>query len=428
MVENRGMPARALRRLSGLWSLLLLASLAWAGPAEDLFDQASYYLAQRYISAERADITPLLSQYQSKLKEACAPQGDACAFETASRLIAALVLELQDGHTNYFPPPDYQDLAEELASAGRPTYGLETLRIPQTREHWILRVDPEGPAGQAGLQRGDRILLANGQPLPESPREAYRLLESPKQSGLRLELTLSRANRRFTVALESAQSDGPALPSLVTRPDGVGILSIPNFDAAEGVGPKVHQLVALAAQRGVKKMVVDLRDNPGGLVSEFLSSAGAFLGDISRVFRSRGGVFEQGYRQGQVYSKTGGDKEEYVFYNIPNPARWRGPLAVLVNSRSASGAEYFAADIQLHKRGVVIGEQTSGVANTSTLFVQLMDGSGLQISSSLALQPDGRVYPRSVTPDLPVADDLELRNQGKDLPLAKALEWLAEQR
>lgn len=422
------MAARALRRFPGLWGLLLLIGLAWAGPAEDLFGQASYYLTQRYISADGADITLLLSQYQSKLKEACAPQGDACTFETAGKLIAALVLELQDGHTNYFPPPDYQDLAEEFARADHPTYGLETLRIPQTREHWVLRVEPESPAGQAGLQRGDRVLLANGQPLPESPREAYRLLEWPKSSGLRLELTLSRAKRRFTATLESTQSNGSLLPSLVTRPDGVGILSIPNFDTAEAVGPKVHELVALATQRGVRKMVVDLRDNPGGLVSEFLSSAGAFLGDVSRLFRSREGVFEQGYRQGQVYSRSGRDKEEYVFYSISNPAHWRGPLAVLVNSRSASGAEYFAADIQLRKRGVVIGEQTSGVANTSTLFVQLMDGSGLQISSSLALQPDGSVYPRSVTPDLPVADDLELRNQGRDLPLAKALEWLAGQR
>ncbi|RIH83819.1 putative CtpA-like serine protease [Calidithermus terrae] len=418
--------ARALRRLAGLWGLLLLG-LAQASPAEDLFDQASYYLTQRYIRADPAALAPLLSQYQSKLKEVCAPAPDACGFEAAGRLIAALVEELGDGHTHYFPPLDYGVLAEELAGGAQPTYGLETLRVPQTREHWVLRVDPGGPAEKAGLQRGDRVVLANRQPLPESAREAYRLLESPKSAGLSLELTLSRAGRRWAVVLKSVLGEGSPLPSLTTRPDGVGVLSIPNFDAAGAVGPKVHELVALAGERGVKKLVVDLRDNPGGLVTEFLASAGAFFDSLSRRFRSRDGDFEQGYRRGQVYGKAAGDEEAYVFYTLRKPARWRGPLAVLVNSRSASGAEYFAADVQLRRRGAVVGERTSGVGNTSTRFVQLMDGSGLQISSSLALQPDGSPYPEAVTPDLIVPDDLEARNRGQDLPLARALEWLAAQ-
>lgn len=96
---------------------------------------------------------------------------------------------------------------------------------------------------------------------------------------------------------------------------------------------------------------------------------------------------------------------------------------VLVNSRSASCAEYFAFDLQ--DAGItVMGEPTRGVANTTTSFFSLLNGGGLQISVSRALRPDGTLYPSRLTPNILQADDLKALAEGRDVLLERALEWL----
>lgn len=402
---------------------LLTVSLAWASPAQELFDQATVYLVDYYGGFSRSDVTKLIIKYQNKLGRACAGVGESCPAANASILLQELVAELGDYHTNFFPSSERDFPLARYSWEPELSYGLETLQIPGRQEYWILRVRPQSSAAKADLHRGDRVIAALGQPLPESRREAYRLLESPLKPGQSLTLRIQRGPRQFEVTLSAAPSGEPELPSLEMLPGGVALLCIPNFESKGLVGQEVHRLVNQAKSKGAKALVVDLRDNPGGLLSEFLSSSAAFVGNFSRQFKTRQGSFEQGFRDGLVYAKRMGGRESYLSAVDP-PSRWEGPMAVLVNSRSASGAEFFALEVQFSKRGPVIGEPTLGIGNTTTAFFELLDGSGLQVTTSMAVFPDGEPYPRMSTPDFQVADDLEALASGHDLPLEKALEVL----
>lgn len=399
---------------------MLAAGLAWASPAQDLFDQATVYLVDYYGGFSRSDVTKLIIKYQNKLNRSCAG-ADTCPAANASAVLQELVAELGDYHTNFYPSSE-RDIFPQQFWEQELSYGLETLQIPGKPEYWILRVRTDSPAAKAKLQRGDKIIAVGGQPLPQSRREAYQLLESPFKSGQSLTLRIQRGPQQFEVTL-SAVSSEPELPSLEMLPSGVAVLRIPNFETKGLVGQEVHRLVNQAKSKGAKALVIDLRDNPGGLLSEFLSSSAAFVGNFSRQFKTRQGSFEQGFRDGLVYAKRMGGRESFLSVIDP-PGRWEGPIAVLVNSRSASGAEFFALEMQYSKRGVVIGEPTLGIGNTTTAFFSLLDGSGLQITTSMAVFPDGQPYPRLSTPDFQVADDLESLANGRDLPLEKALEVL----
>ena len=406
-------------------AFLLLVGLAWASPAQDLFDQATVYLVDYYGGFSRADVPKLIIKYQNKLNRSCASIGETCPVAKANAVLQELVAELGDSHTNFYPSSERDSLRSLLIYNWNQelSYGLQTLRIPGSREHWILQVRLGSPAAKADLRRGDKIVALGDQPLPEKAQEAYELLERPFKEGQAIALKVQRGTNQLELTLKSAAMDEAELPSLQLRPDGVAVLRIPDFETKGLVGQQVHRLVAEANSKGAKAMVVDLRDNPGGLVSEFLSSGAAFVGNFSRQFKTRQGSFEQGFRDGLVYAKRMGGREANLAL-ISQPSRWEGPLAVLVNSRSASGAEFFALDMQYSKRGLVIGELTLGIGNTTTAFFELADGSGLQITTSMAVLPDGQAYPPRSTPDIQVADDLEALAGGHDLPLEKAIEAL----
>jgi carboxyl-terminal processing protease len=166
-------------------------------------------------------------------------------------------------------------------------------------------------------------------------------------------------------------------------------------------------------------MVIDLRNNGGGVLSECLVGAGAFVKETYRRLQDNLRFSEQGYKEGYYYTRLAGrDRTQYVV----QAAYWTGPVAVLVNERTASCAEYFTFDLQEGRQAPVIGQPTAGVGNTATTFLRLSDGSGLQITTSKAQRPDGSFYPDRVTPTLSFSEDWYALAEGRDLMLEKAIE------
>lgn len=396
--------------------------LSLGSPASELFNQASWLITERYGGFSPVNLSTLVQKYSLQLSTVCNREGESCPYERAAPLIQGLVNDLGDAHSYLFPPKRYARLSAQWQGELMPTYGLETLRIEDRKEHWVTKVLGGSPAEQAGLRRGDRVVGMNGGVLPHDEELAYSLLEEPQQEKQILELAVLRGSKHLTVLLTSSLDKGLRLPSMYIRSDGVAVMSIPDFDNQGEVGPRIHQLVRQAQTRSARAMVVDLRENPGGLLSECVSGAGAFLGTVVRKFDSRSGPYEQGFKGGVVYSKSTRGPE-YEHYSIARPALWKGPVVVLVNQRSASCAEFFALDIQLSGRGQIVGETTSGVGNTATEFLPLLDGSGLQLTTGKALR--GKVpYPEKVTPNVSIKDDLDLLALGRDGVLEKAVEVL----
>ncbi|GIW24678.1 S41 family peptidase [Meiothermus sp.] len=407
-----------------LWVVVgvLWAGLAFASPALDLFNEVSRFLNDYYGGFSQVRPQELRQKYQGELEKICA-QEVVCPTNKAYTVIASLVAELGDRHTRYFTPEDYAEIQRRLAgtSSGRPQLGVQLQVVPGLEGLLVVEVSPETPAEEAGLRRGDRILAVNGEALPQAESERNNFLRDRISTGEPVFLTIQRVQQRLEVEVRPRVISLRQPPSLNLRSDGVAVLRIPSFSGYQQVGPRIHELVRQAQAAGAKGMVIDLRNNGGGVLSECLVGAGAFVEETYRRLQDNLRASEQGFKDGYYYFRAGGrDRPQYEV----QPARWTGPVVVLVNERTASCAEYFTFDLQEGRQAPVIGQPTAGVGNTATLFLRLSDGSGLQVTTSRAQRKDGSFYPDRVTPSVSFADDFQALAEGRDRMLEKALEVL----
>jgi carboxyl-terminal processing protease len=272
-------------------------------------------------------------------------------------------------------------------------------------------------AAKAGIKRGDRIVGFNNQSSSSLGAGFRTVLAAAVATGNEVLLNLRRAGQPLEVRLRGSSVRSP-LPTLALLNNGVAYLRLPIFDVSGEVANTLHSL--LRNQKNLpKNLIVDVRDNPGGLATETVGAVGAFVTKSGFVLETRDGTTENVVEKGVVQVRD-------VRLNVVRqPFFYTGKMVVLVNANSYSGAEYFAQLLQDQKRAVVVGEVSGGLGNTATIPFSLLDGSAIFITVSKSLRLTGGYLPTSVTPDVLVADDLELQSvTGKDVVLEKALEVL----
>jgi carboxyl-terminal processing protease len=409
-------------RLFFVTLMLIFSSVAAASPAQDLFDQAAYLLIVNYGGFSSASPKALEVQFQLELDKACVAQVETCPYTAAHPVITRMLEALKDGHSTFLPAESLQGLNNVLrgtVASGKST-GLISVPAKDATSRLVLDVYPQSPAARAGLRRGDRIVMVNAQALSSFGDQIDALLAFG-QNDQAIQVTLVRAGQTINVTLTPEGLPALPNPSLLVRPDRVAVLRIPTF-LVQNLGQQVEALLHEAKTQNARGLILDLRDNGGGLVSEYVRVAGAFIDDPGRKFDSANPLlkFNLQLRDAQV---SRGNLEVAK----ANPNRWSGPIVILVNVGSASAAEFTAHDLQRYAKATVIGEGTYGVGNTMTTTFTLEDGSGLLITLAKALHPDGSPYPERITPDIVVTDDLETINQtGIDSLLERALEVLTK--
>jgi carboxyl-terminal processing protease len=400
-------------------------------PAQALFDQASYYLSFNYhgFSGTDPNSAAFNEKYQKQLDLSCFVQRQNCAYDIAVPLIKAMVEEIGDDHTNYLEPDDAQDFVTSTTgenSNEQVTMGFIPIPFNDDKGYGLRVYDVlEGSgAASAGLARGDRIIAINQQVFGRDLALMRKLLLAADASGADVRLSVLRDERMLLeLTVPSRKLTLNSLPYMSIN-GGVARIVIPEFVGPAKTAPKFHELVKRAIDRKVAAIVVDLRNDPGGVSTECLAGAGAFVGNYGRLRESRFGRFQDLYRDGGVYQVDEKGKETKV-YQIENAQLWTGKLAVLINQNSASCSEYFASDVQYAKHGLVIGERTAGVGNTGTRLFNLINGGGLQITVVKSFRLDGTVYQTQVTPDVFIKDDLEgFVFTGRDNLMERALQEL----
>jgi carboxyl-terminal processing protease len=392
-------------------------------PAQDLFDQAIFYLTFNYHGYSVIDFKSLEAKYQAQLETACAGLS-TCAYKNATPIITAMLEEIQDGHTSFWAAEDYQSYTANSGEENPPLdLGIWLLPIKGTPDIRVQEVLEGSPAGLAGVRRGDRITAFNGRSLPNAnPDQFFAALEKALEEAPLMRLSITRNETQRLEARVKVRSFGyDGLPWIEYYGDVARVI-VPDFDTFNEVGPHLHALVAQAKTRGTRAMIVDLRDDGGGAATECISGVAPFVGDVRHLSQSKREGGELGYRKGVVYSRDANGREIPV-YAVERATSWDGPLTVLVNDQSASCAELFAADVQFAKRGPVIGETTYGLGNTGSRFFELIDGSALQLTVLRSFRPDGTAYPDRVKPDIAITDDhVAFEKSGRDLMLERALE------
>ena len=289
---------------------------------------------------------------------------------------------LQDPYTRFLNPQEYSDLSEQTAGEVSGV-GLQLRRDTKTRSIYVTGILAGSPAEQSGLQVGDRIMLIDGQSTERlSVSGATRLLRGEENS--QVTLTYSRHNGQpFSVIMTRIRVELPTVNYHLQEINSyrIGYIRLSEFNA-HATEQMVEAIESLLEQQA-EAFVLDLRSNPGGLLSASI--------EISRLWLQRGPIVRTLDRSGE---------SEQISAN--RSALTSLPMAVLVNDRSASSSEILTGALQDNDRAIVVGSTTYGKALVQSLY-GLSDGSGLAVTIAHYYTPDGTdISQKGITPDIEV--------------------------
>ncbi|MCS7239726.1 MAG: S41 family peptidase [Candidatus Bipolaricaulota bacterium] len=315
--------------------------------------------------------------------------------------IRGMVQSLGDPYSTYFTPEEYEEWQRSLA--GEYTgVGIEIT----IRKGWITVVTPlpDTPAEKAGIQPGDVILEVDGESTEGwTLEQASMHIRGPEGTPVTLKVR-HPDGKVETLTIVRARIKVEAVRSEYLAENKVGYVRVLRFD--EEAPALVGRALFSFPLEEVRGVVLDLRSNPGGLLSSAVEVASYFI-DRGPIVRTRGPSFGE-----RLYNSRGNS-----FPNVP--------VAVLVNEGTASGAEIVAGAIQDYKVGVLVGRKTFGKGLIQEIVLRFPDGGMLKLTTGEYLTPKGRqVHDVGLTPDIFVPEG---KSDEEDLDLKAALEWLASQ-
>jgi carboxyl-terminal processing protease len=347
-------------------------------------------LAEEPVTVPTAEFAQLLESYQHVLSAYVEPADGKKLFTEAIRgMVASL-----DPHSRYLDKDDLDDL-ERIQSGRYVGIGVEV--EPHNGQILIHAVSENGPADRAGIRPGDSIIAIDGAPLfgLREGQIGSRMRGAP---GSRVEVTLARRGatplRTLRIVRASLQGSTVSVQRLAGDIARIRISEFGGATAAE----LLETLRQLDGARQPKGLVLDLRNNPGGLLAAAVATAGAFLPEGAVVFSSAGRAPDTSSTVTVPWAQAGEEESS----RLPPFAR-TVPLVVLVNAASASGAELVAGALQDHGRGKVVGARTYGKGSIQTVF-RLSEESAIKLTIARYFTPKGHeVQARGITPDVAVA-------------------------
>ncbi len=299
-------------------------------------------------------------------------------FRLASR---GLVAAVDDPYAELFSP---QDFARFSRNTLQNRYGGIGLRIIRMRGAvTVFRVIPGGPAGEAGVQRGDRIEAVNDSVATDwTTDRASNTLTGQPGTSVRVTFGRPRSGERYTVELTRRIITVQTVPFVATLEGGIGYIPLPRSFSDHSAGE-----VAEAAQRlsaaGARGLILDLRGNPGGSLEQAVALANVFLPQGQPVVRVR-------YRRQDDTLR--GDRAPVVRSELP--------MVVLVDSASASASEIVAGALQDYDRAVLIGTTSFGKGLVQGAY-NLPEGWVLRVTTGHWFTPSGRLIQRQRGDTLP---------------------------
>ena len=320
-----------------------------------------------------------------------------------SQAISGMVASL-DPHSAYLDPRAYRELRE--GTEGR-FVGLG-IEISESDDGYVEIVAPieDSPAWHAGIKEGDLITRIDGQPVQGLPiDEAIKRMRG--EPGTKVTLTIARKDSPAPLSFTIARSEivQKSVKARMVEP-GYAWLRVAQFQEPT-VDDMAAKLKALYRDNpDMKGLVLDLRNDPGGLLQGAIGVAPAFLPKDAEIVSTNGQLVEQRqrfYGRPEFYMlRSGADP----LSTLP-PAFKSMPMVVLVNTGSASASEIVAGALQDHKRATIMGSQTFGKGSVQTIRPIGRDAA-VKLTTARYYTPAGRsIQARGILPDLPVDETLE---------------------
>jgi carboxyl-terminal processing protease len=286
------------------------------------------------------------------------------------------MLRQLDPHSAFFTKSEFDDVQTEQSSR---TFGIG-VTINKRYDHvYILSATPGGPGQRAGLRYGDAIIAVDKQNVEDwSTEQIMHRVRGEK--GEPVEITVERAGppglitvtlKRDEVKLASVRN------AFMAGQSNIGYIALTGGFSSK-TDEELTDAMAALKQEGMRQLVLDLRDNPGGLLDEAIKVARKFLPPGEKVVEVRG-------RDGESSLHT---------YRVPdNNAPETMPMVILINRRTASASEVVAGALQDHDRALIVGENSFGKGLVQGVF-HLWGGTGLVLTTAKYYTPTGRSIQR----------------------------------
>lgn len=280
------------------------------------------------------------------------------------------MLRVLDPHSNFFDPKSYSALREEQRGK---YYGVGMQVGPRNNKVIVIAPFAGAPAYRAGIRPGDIIVAVDGKPTDNmTTSDVAELLKGPKGTTVKISILREGSDKPIEFAVIRDEIPRYSVDLHFMLRPGIGYIHVSGFQ--ETTEQEVAQ--ALDELGDVKGLVLDLRQNPGGLLSEGVGVADKFL------------------KKGQVIvSHHGRNSPEKVYRAAHGNGGKDYPVVVLVNRGTASAAEIVAGAIQDHDRGLIAGEATFGKGLVQTVY-PLSENTGLALTTAKYYTPSGRLIQR----------------------------------
>ena len=283
------------------------------------------------------------------------------------------MLQTLDPHSSFMDPRSFAQMRER--QEGR-YYGLGISINVVDGDVTVFNVFEASPAYQKGLRRGDVIAKIEGEDAKGwTSEQAVRKLRGPKGTAVNISLRRAAYDGLIDLAVTRDEVHIPTVPAAVMLDSATGYIKLQDF--GENTDQELGRALRELTQKGMKRLVLDLRGNPGGALDQAIRVSNRFLPKGNLIVYTRGRV----PNSDQDYRAT--ESSDYLSV----------PMVTLVNRTSASASEIVAGALQDHDRSLIVGETTFGKALVQSVY-RLSQGAGAAITTARYYTPSGRLIQR----------------------------------
>ncbi len=303
--------------------------------------------------------------------------GKRVDFNDLTKSSLSAMLRSLDPHSNYFDSAEYEELLTDQQSE---YYGIGATIVNYQKsaqiDTFVTSTFPDAPAFRAGLRFGDKIIQVNGEAV-SGKSSAYVRDKVRGKKGTIVRLTVERAEtlKVETVEIRRNRVPQPSIPDAYLLRQGIGYIDLSegfNYTTLEELNVALNDL----REQGMTSLILDLRENPGGILEQSVRIAEKFLPAGTTIVTQRGRF--------PIDNRT---------WKSNNKAAENFPLVVLVNEGSASASEIVAGALQDYDRALIVGENTFGKGLVQSV-INLPYGSGLTLTTAKYYTPSGRSIQR----------------------------------
>lgn len=288
-----------------------------------------------------------------------------------------------DTYSTFLTPGHFDDLNSQI----RGNFVGIGVELRSKKDHLeIVKAIPGGPADRARIRGGDKMLAVNDQMIADIGGDAAADLLRGADGSLVTVVVETPEGKQYRLKMQRARVEIPSIEDvkLVNSEQGIGYIKLSNFQ--KNTPADFDRALMQLRQEGLRSLILDLRDNPGGSLDAAVEIVDRFI------------------PRGTIVSTKGRNLAENMTYSAA-PSNYIGqlPLTLLINENSASASEILAAAIADHQRGTIIGQRSFGKGVVQTIFPLTSGRGGIRLTTAEYFGPSGRrVELQGVSPDLVV--------------------------